>query len=112
MIVRLFPSKSSGSGKDEAEAADAGFELAEGEEVGRGGRRLHSALTLTPGPPLIVGSPCTGAKANLVLSKTDALLDHPDHHSNHQDWTSSLLPDPLKMLLHSPPLGGGGVATL
>ena len=85
LITVAFPPKSSGNAKDEAEAADAGFEHTE-EEEGRGGRRRRSALTPTPGPPLIGGSPCTGAKVDLVLSFNQLDQRHhrscdPNHHS-------------------------------
>ena len=85
LIACLFSQKFSGNVKDEAEAADAGFELTE-EEGGRGGRRRHSASTPTPGPPLIGGCPCTGAKVDLVLSFNQLDQRHhrscdPNHHS-------------------------------
>ena len=67
LVALLFWPKSSGNARDEAAAADEGLKLTEEEEE-RGGRRLHLVLTLIPGPPLIVGSPCTGDKSEVHWS--------------------------------------------
>ena len=97
LIALLFSPKSSGSGRGEVGAADAGFEPSREEAEERGRRQPRSVLTPTPGPHLIAGSPCTGDQ-DLTLSLKH--LENPPH----QDRAPSLLPDSLKVLLHSPHL--------